>query len=138
MVLAAIGLVFLLDLITKQWVISSGLPYQINSGGAFSLLIGWTQFSVLATLVFLVLIGSWAYTHKKGNPAGVVDLGFSLMIGGALANLLDRWVRGGVVDFISLWVFPRFNFADVAIVAGLILIIGLPLVKLPRHGLKFL
>jgi signal peptidase II len=54
----------------------------------------------------------------KGAPAPVA-IGIGLGIGGALSNLIDRLARGGVVDFIAIGPWPRFNVADAGLVAGL-------------------
>ncbi len=49
-------------------------------------------------------------------------IGFSLIVGGALGNAIDRWRQGGVTDFIDFhwneWHWPAFNMADVAISIG--------------------
>jgi signal peptidase II len=45
-------------------------------------------------------------------------LGLGLALGGAAGNLVDRLVRGGVLDFVVLWRWPAFNLADAALVAG--------------------
>lgn len=49
-------------------------------------------------------------------------IGFSLIVGGALGNVIDRWRQGGVTDFIDFhwneWHWPAFNMADVAISIG--------------------
>ena len=51
------------------------------------------------------------------TPLSLIALGIAL--GGALGNLRDIVVHGGVRDFIDLGWWPVFNFADVAIIAGL-------------------
>jgi signal peptidase II len=53
---------------------------------------------------------------------GAVGLGLAL--GGAASNLADRVLRGAVVDFIAVGVWPTFNLADVALVAGTVLLAG--------------
>jgi signal peptidase II len=53
------------------------------------------------------------------NSAALI--GVAAALGGAAGNLLDVWRRGAVVDFIDLRIWPVFNFADVAIVAGVAL-----------------
>jgi len=45
-------------------------------------------------------------------------LGLGLLVGAALSNLLDRFLRGGVVDFIAVRGWRTFNLADAAMVAG--------------------
>ena len=51
----------------------------------------------------------------------VAHVALGAALGGAAGNVLDRAWRGGVVDFIDLHVWPVFNVADVAIVAGAVL-----------------
>jgi signal peptidase II len=58
--------------------------------------------------------------------AGLFDTAISrtalgIALGGAVSNLLDHGLRGGVVDFIDVWRWPAFNLADAAIVSGVIL-----------------
>jgi signal peptidase II len=54
-------------------------------------------------------------------------MGFGLIIGGALGNVIDRAIYGAVIDFILLswksWSWPVFNLADMAISCGVGLII---------------
>src|SRR5215218_1944466 len=64
-----------------------------------------------ATIAFLVAI-----PESRAVP---VAIGIGLGIGGALSNLIDRINRGGVVDFIAIGPWPRFNLADAGLVAGL-------------------
>lgn len=54
---------------------------------------------------------------------GLAPAGLGLALGGAGSNLTDRIFRGGVVDFVDLRVWPVFNPADVAILAGLALVL---------------
>ena len=49
-------------------------------------------------------------------------IGLSLIVGGAIGNLIDRAMYGFVVDFIDFRVWPVFNIADSAIVVGEILV----------------
>ncbi len=55
-------------------------------------------------------------------PAVGTAVGLGLSVGGATGNLVDRLVRGAVVDFIAVWRWPTFNVADAAMVAGAALV----------------
>jgi signal peptidase II len=67
----------------------------------------------LVSIVVLV----YRFSFLQG-PVAVVALGAA--IGGATGNLVDVMRRGAVVDFIDVRVWPVFNLADAAIVAGLL------------------
>ena len=96
-----------------------------NTGAAFSFAAGATVvFSLIAAVVVVVIVRS---ARRLASAGWAVALG--LVLGGAVGNLLDRvfrdpgFLRGGVVDFISLFdpygqVWPIFNVADSAIVCG--------------------
>ena len=67
----------------------------------------------------------WIWLCRSHRPVTVAAIG--LVIGGALANALDRLTRGAVADFFQLhwgdWTWYVFNLADVAIVAGVALLL---------------
>ncbi len=101
------------------------LTHQQNSGAAFSFLAGaggWQRwfFVVLATIVSAV-IAVWLWRIRKEGPL-VLMAGLSLILGGAVGNLIDRARLGYVTDFIQVWfgnwAFPSFNVADSAISVG--------------------
>jgi len=78
--------------------------------------------TVLATTWLFALASILFLLYKGGmfqNQAGLLGIGASL--GGAMANLLDTWRRGSIVDFIDLKRWPVFNGADVAIIGGAVL-----------------
>jgi signal peptidase II len=54
---------------------------------------------------------------------GIARAGIAIALGGATANLVDRLVRGRIVDFIAIGPWPVFNLADAGIVAGIGLIL---------------
>lgn len=99
------------------------LRYTENRDVAFSLLrqlgldgVG-RHLGLLATLMLLVLGALWLRERKRATQ--LEHVGYALAMAGALGNVLDRLVRGYVVDFVHLYHWPVFNVADVAIVAGL-------------------
>lgn len=101
------------------------LTHHQNTGAAFSFLAGaggWQRwfFVVLATTVSTI-IAVWLYRIRKDGPL-VLMAGLSLVLGGAVGNLIDRARLGYVTDFIQVWfgewAFPSFNVADAAISVG--------------------
>jgi signal peptidase II len=96
-----------------------------NTGAAFSFLAsasGWQRwfFIVLASGVCIAL-AFWLY-RLRTEARGLLALALSLVLGGALGNVIDRIRLGSVVDFIHfhwhLAYFPAFNIADSAITVG--------------------
>ncbi|MBS0582938.1 MAG: signal peptidase II [Proteobacteria bacterium] len=135
--------VIVLDQIVKAVVLATLQPYQphevipgllnwtlaFNTGAAFSFLhdeSGWQRwlFSLLAIVVSGVLV-RWLATIPRGDWRNALPL--SLVIGGALGNLIDRLRFGQVTDFIDAYWgdahFPAFNVADSAITIGAVLLI---------------
>lgn len=101
------------------------LTYTHNTGAAFSILTGYRLLLILVAVVILVIIFNYL---RKNKVEGKIDvLAFSLIIGGALGNLLDRIVRGYVIDFLDFKIFgynfPVFNLADTFIVIGVFLLL---------------
>jgi signal peptidase II len=129
------------DLITKQLAenfLNYGQPVPIlpifdltllyNPGAAFSFLAGedgWQRwfFTAIAVGVSIMLI-SWL--HKLPRKSTWMAIALTLILGGALGNLVDRLYYGHVIDFISVhWggsYFPAFNIADSAITIGAIML----------------
>lgn len=144
--------VIVLDWHTKQWV-SSALelyrPREVfswlnitlahNYGAAFSFLSdagGWQRwfFIVLASVVSVVLL---VWLFRLPRREWVSGLGLSLVLGGAIGNLIDRVQLGYVVDFVDVhmagWHYPAFNVADSAITCGVILLLADTLFAARRH-----
>jgi signal peptidase II len=128
--LALAGCVTLLDQATKCWVwthlvlgqknpvVGAWLSwtYCHNTGGAFSLLAGARSFFLCtALLVSCVLLYSLYHSADKYR---LPSLAYSLILGGAVGNLIDRSLYGYVVDFIDLGWWPVFNVADSGICMG--------------------
>ncbi len=84
----------------------------------------------LATCGVLALVARHAWQRAQAGRTIVPEV---LVLSGAFSNLLDRFVHGGVVDFILLsykgWSWPVFNLADAAIVCG----VGLMLLTMMRR-----
>lgn len=112
------------------------LIYTKNEGAAFSILTGKRIFLILITLLVLGIIINYIIKNKSNKKIEVIA--FSLVIGGSLGNLIDRVVRGFVVDFISVKIFnynfPIFNIGDSFICIGVFLLIFVSLRKERNHG----
>ena len=110
---------------------SFNFTLMYNRGAAFSFLSdagGWQRwlFSGLALVVSVVLI-VWIYRLHKQEK--LLSLSLSLILGGAIGNLLDRVFLGHVVDFVQ-WYYdrfywPAFNIADASIFIGTLLLLWL-------------
>ena len=88
-----------------------------NQGFAFGLTSGSNIINILVIMLFLGVIIRFLITQQK-NIAPVVQVILYLMLGGGLSNVIDRIIRGSVVDFIGVGNFPVFNIADICIVVG--------------------
>ena len=139
--LVLMALVLGLDQLTKLMVTSSltlgaeivvtsyfNLVFVLNPGAAFSFLAdagGWQRwfFTGLTTVVVTVLL----FLVRRAPQQTLFCLAASLIVGGALGNLVDRLLIGAVIDFIDLhlsgWHWPAFNLADSAITVGAILFV---------------
>jgi signal peptidase II len=106
------------------------LTYVHNTGAAFSFLSeagGWQRwfFAILA-LVISVVLSVWLSRLQKHETLLAVAL--SLVLGGAIGNLIDRLAYGYVIDFLDVyfntWHWPAFNIADSAITLGVALMLA--------------
>lgn len=87
-----------------------------NSGIAFGLFASRTGLVIAVTGVAVGLM-LWFFAHSgKRHPALPVALG--LVLGGSIANLVDRVRLGHVTDFLDFVAWPAFNLADIFIVVG--------------------
>jgi len=105
------------------------LTYVRNTGAAFSFLSeagGWQRwfFAALA-LTMSIVITVWLAKLKQHETLMAVAL--SLVLGGAVGNLIDRLAYGYVIDFLDVyvnnWHWPAFNIADSAITLGVFLML---------------
>lgn len=134
-----------LDQATKLWISQTyplhsitpviqgffNLVYVTNRGAAFSLLSNWSSpfVALFFAGVSLVILGVLGYLFWR-LPAqdNLAAAGYSLVMAGAVGNLIDRLRLGEVIDFLDFYVsrfhWPAFNIADslVCIGAGVLLI----------------
>ena len=136
------GLVVILDQATK-WLVTRSLSYYEevnvipgflnliyihNPGGAFGIFAknqGSLQ-SMLFILIAVAAMGLVLYLYKNTpSEYPVLSVGFALIFGGALGNMIDRIRLGEVIDFIDVYIahlhWPAFNIADSAISIGMVI-----------------
>ena len=147
------AVVIVLDQISKYWVDHSLVLYErvfvfphfnlilaYNKGAAFSFLAnagGWQRwfFTALALMISGVLV----IMIKKLKPQERAEaLALTLVLGGAVGNVIDRILYGHVIDFLDVYYgeyhWPAFNLADSAISLGVgILLWHMLLGKNPSH-----
>jgi len=92
-----------------------------NQNIAFSLPLPQILTIVIVIVILMVLSYIWVQSLLKNNLWGLTAS--SLIILGALSNLLDRLLFGFVIDYINIFIWPVFNLADIMIVAGIIIYI---------------
>lgn len=145
------ALVLVLDQASKLWVDHAfrlheslelapffNLTYLRNTGAAFSFLGdagGWQRWLFMGlALAASGLLGWWLWTLKAGQHLQAASI--SLILGGAVGNLIDRTLYGYVIDFfdfhVASWHFAAFNVADSAITVG----VGLLLLDSLLNGEK--
>lgn len=132
------GLVVFLDQLTKTFILThaNDLPLEIFSG--FNLVLAWNRgisfglFNLSADWVFwgitvlasLVSVGIFVFLWRQKKTPLLLPL--SMILGGAIGNIMDRLYRGAVVDFLDFHLYnyhwPAFNIADSAIVVGVMIL----------------
>lgn len=157
--LALAALVMLLDQFTKQLILGNyrlgdttyvtsffNVVRAHNTGAAFSFLAGasgWQRWFFVALATAAVLFILWLLRSHHGQKLFAFSL--SMILGGAVGNVIDRLMHGYVVDFLDFhWAFlsplfyrghfPAFNVADAAITVGAIGLIVDELRRVKKSG----
>lgn len=148
------GLVIVIDQITKL-IVSRNMElfYSIpvipgffsitfihNTGGAFGFMADMSPVFRIILFNFMPLFAIFFifYFYKKTPETySMLRTGFSLILGGAIGNMIDRFRFGKVVDFLDFYIgnihWPAFNAADSAISIGIgIFIFHIIFKKLPQ------
>jgi signal peptidase II len=108
-----------------------------NSGIAFGLFASRTTIVIAVTAIAVGWM-VWFFA-RSGRRHPVLPVALGLVLGGSLANLIDRVRLGRVTDFLDLEAWPAFNLADTFIVVGVAVLFGaLVLADRPRrlHGAR--
>jgi len=109
------------------------ITYIENPRTSFGLFEYNTLFFVIAVLISVILV---ILIYKKiifkKDPFMYIPL--TLVLGGAVGNLIDRLrIDGKVIDFIDFRIWPVFNFADSAIVCGMLILLIHLLFRAPER-----
>lgn len=134
--------VIVVDQVSKYWVATLLTPYKpmsvmpmlnitlaYNTGAAFSFLSGagdWHRwFFACFSIVVSIILVIWLW--RTPAQERLQSAGISLILGGAVGNLIDRGFQGYVIDFIDVYYkhhhFATFNLADSAICVGAALLV---------------
>jgi signal peptidase II len=135
-------LIIVLDQLAKYWAVTqlplhqavNVMPYfdwylTYNRGAAFSFLAdagGWQRwFFTITAIMISSVIFFWIKKLEPNEKMTATSL--SLILGGAIGNLIDRIYLGYVVDYVQIWLgnypWPAFNIADAAISVGAVILI---------------
>jgi len=112
------GTTLIFSFLKWTYVQNAGAAFGMFSGG--KVVLGFISLIVVGVICYLVYV-------KKFSWWEIVSLSF--IAGGAIGNAIDRFFRVGVVDFLDLGWWPVFNIADSFVVVGVLILIGLEVLK---------
>jgi len=133
--------VIILDQMTKWWILTSVMtpPRRIsvtgildlvlvyNRGVSFGLLGGAPSWATAALIVFALLLAMALCIWMWRADSLLLGTALGFVVGGALGNVIDRFLHGAVVDFLDFhaagYHWPAFNVADSAITIGVVILI---------------
>lgn len=101
------------DYLKIEIVSNTGMAFGFNKGNIKNIIIA----------IFILAIVIKFIRDQIDRLDKKTAVAISMVLGGAISNLIDRFFRGGVLDFIKISKIPNFNLADFSIVIGWILII---------------
>lgn len=139
-----------LDRITKIWALNTlvkvpeivlikdffSFSYLENRGAAFGIFQNKVFFLALITFIIMAAVGYYLIKYKPNSK--LLRISLSLILSGAIGNLIDRIGYKYVVDFImfhykEVYYFPTFNVADILVVVGTALL-AIYLMKEEKDG----
>jgi signal peptidase II len=137
-VVVGIAAIVVADQVTKSWAVAalSDGPIRVfgdtvqfaltrNGGSAFSRFQGLTPVLAIGAIIVTIVLAR----VLRSATDRLLIVALTLVLGGALGNLIDRlfrspgFLKGAVVDFVHVSSFPTFNVADSAITIGAIIIV---------------
>ena len=133
--------IILLDQFTKWWILTSVMtpPQRIpitgffdlvlvfNRGVSFGIFGGAPSWATAALIVFALLLSAALCIWMWRADSVLLGTALGFVVGGAIGNVIDRFLHGAVVDFLDFHVagyhWPAFNVADSAITIGVAFLI---------------
>lgn len=98
------------------------IVHTTNTGAAWGFMGNWPLLLVFIRILFVIILSAWFYVSKGKE----ILLPISLILGGAIGNLIDFFLYGHVIDYLYFgafgYPFPIFNLADTAIFFGVVLL----------------
>lgn len=146
------GIVALIDQISKLVVVNTlktsgslviiqdffNLTYVENDGAAWGIFSGNRWFLIIISIIAIYAVIK--YFLLDVNVSKIEFVGYSLLLGGIIGNLIDRIFNGYIVDFIEFifgnYHFPVFNMADMAIVIGVAMVVIYLMINATRQRRK--
>lgn len=116
------------------------LQYHENTGAVWGIMSGKVQFLSIFTLIIMILIGYLYFKIPQTKRLKALRVIAVLILGGAVGNLIDRFLLGHVVDFIYFEIidFPLFNIADSFLTVSCILLFILAIFYYKDEDFAFL
>lgn len=101
------------------------IQYLKNEGAAFSTFTGKRYLLIAIAIIIFFLLNRYITKNKITRKLEIISLG--MIMGGLVGNLIDRLLYGSVIDYLSFtffkYSFAVFNFADIGIVLGIVILI---------------
>ena len=97
------------------------ITLHFNTGAAFSMMQGYRLLLTVLPSVMVILIIAYIIKNRR-NSKRFLLVSLSLIAGGGVGNIIDRFLAGQVTDYISVGNFPVFNLADMCVVLGCIFV----------------
>jgi len=112
----------------ESWPVLRGIFHITlvhNTGIAFGLFKNKGIVFIIIPLIAIILLifNIYYYRNNQEELSRTYIVAFSLILGGAIGNLIDRIYFGYVIDFLDFRVWPVFNVADSAITIGAAIIL---------------
>ncbi len=131
-------IVFIIDQVIKQIVLGGfdanskciSLTLTLNKGVAFSMFAFLGEY--LKYIQIALICGVVIYLIREKQILKDFSIAIGCILAGGVSNILDRFLHGGVVDYIHwhCWFdYPIFNFADIAVSLGVAIILYLSFFK---------